>query len=272
MQQHLPFVQSDDIISTLILIVTLLVLQSYLRRKIFKWKFANPQVRVKWLAQVRIIVVALMFFGLLFIWGPQLKEFALSVTALAAALVIATKELILCLMGGLLKASNHLFSIGDRISVSDYHGDVIDHTFMSTRLREIGPGQQLHQYTGREVVIPNSLFLTNAVFNESELGPFSLHIIQVPLDDLTQLDRYEATLIACATELTHPYKQEASNSLTRISFQEGVDTPSVEPRVSIRLLEHGRADLYLRVPVPTKRKGRVEQDILHAFVKKITAQ
>ena len=261
---------SNDVVSTIVLLVFVGLLRIYLREKIFRWKFANPQLRIKWFMQVRILCFGIGILGLLFIWGPELKEFALSVTALAAAMVLATKELILCFMGGILKASNHMFTVGDRIVVDEFHGDVIDHSFLTTRLREIGPGQSLHQYTGREVVIPNSLLLSNAVINESELGPFTLHTFSIPLEDLKDLDRYEKILLDSANEITHTFKKEASNSLTRISFQEGVDTPSVEPRISIKLTGANRADLFMRVAVPTKRKGKIEQDITRVFISKLS--
>ena len=61
-------------------------------------------------------VVLLLLFALS-LWLPQIQEFALSITAIAVALVIATKELLLCLLGSMLVRTAGAFSIGDWIRV-----------------------------------------------------------------------------------------------------------------------------------------------------------
>src|SRR5690606_27740699 len=94
-----------------------------------------------WLFIAKRLPGIILLIGILFIWGQELRDFALSLVAVAAALVLATKEVILCLMGGLLKASTKLFENGDRISVSGYKGKVIDHTLLTTTLIETGPGR-----------------------------------------------------------------------------------------------------------------------------------
>jgi small-conductance mechanosensitive channel len=68
--------------------------------------------------------VVLLLLGLVLIWAPQLWTFALSLAAVAVEIVVATKEMILCISGSLMRASPRAFSVGDWIEVADVRGEV----------------------------------------------------------------------------------------------------------------------------------------------------
>ncbi|MDZ7811403.1 MAG: hypothetical protein U5L11_16880 [Arhodomonas sp.] len=61
---------------------------------------------------MRNLAVIIAAIGLVLIWLPALHTFALSITAFAVALVIATKELILA-SGTVLRTLSRPFEIGD---------------------------------------------------------------------------------------------------------------------------------------------------------------
>ena len=109
--------------STVLLVVAVLVLRSISARFIRK-NVTTAELRTKWLVQSRNAFVLLLVLGLVLIWGEELRTVALSVVAIAVALVVATKELILCLIGSMLKAGTSAFDIGDRIQIKEYRGDV----------------------------------------------------------------------------------------------------------------------------------------------------
>ena len=88
--------------------------------------------------------------------------------AILAALVIGTKELIMCFLGSIVKAGSNAFSLGDRIRIGDIEGDVIDQNLLSTQLQEVAEGQ----YSGQLVSLPNSMFLNQAIHPEPYLFQF----------------------------------------------------------------------------------------------------
>jgi hypothetical protein len=94
--------------------------------------------------------------------NEQLRTLVVSFIALAVALVIATKELILCLSGAIVRAASKSYSI-ETESISRARGGCRGPDLFPTTLLEIGPGNASHQYTGRAIVLPNSLLLTNPV-------------------------------------------------------------------------------------------------------------
>src|SRR5690625_7675079 len=66
------------------------------------------------------------------------------------------------------------------IQIKDFRGDVIDQNFLATTILEVGPGKITHQLTGRMTVIPNSLFVSEPVINESFTNDFVLHVFTIP--------------------------------------------------------------------------------------------
>lgn len=144
---------------------------------------------------------------------------ALSLIAFAVAFVVAIKELFMCLSGSVLKTSSGAFRVGDRIQVRDFRGDVIDQTLLSTTLLEVGPGKLTHQRTGRKLVLPKSLFISDPVTNESFIHAYGLHVFTVPikLEDDWQAARQVLIVRKMPTQLTGPSRLGQAASWPRIA-------------------------------------------------------
>ena len=251
-----------SLIAIIILIITRIVSHKILISR--NWKSAES--RLKWLSFFKNINLFLIFVILLLIWGNQLKNFALSVMAILAALVLATRELLLCISGSIIRSVSHSFHIGDRIEIYGIRGNVIDQTIFSTTILEIGPGLESQQLTGREVVIPNSMFLLHPVINETFTDEYILHIFNIPLEKDTNWKEAERILIEISNNECKGYIKEAARSMKKIQRKLGIDAPSVEPRVHIRLDDVGIILLSVRIPVPTQEKNIVEQKIIRKFL------
>jgi hypothetical protein len=48
--------------------------------------------------------------------------------------------------------------------------------------------------------------------------------------------------------------------------QHSLDAPGVEPRVQIQLPEPERVNLVLRLPIPARRRGRLEQELIRRYL------
>jgi small-conductance mechanosensitive channel len=186
---------------------------------------------------------------------------ALSLTAIAVALVIATKEMILCVMGSLLRASARAFTIGDRIEIEGVHGDVIDHGLFATTILEVGPG---HLWTGRALTVPNSMFLSSPITNESFATRYVLHIIRVPISR-QEIEGASDVLKAIGEEVCAPFLPEARDHLEAEAARHGLERPLVNPRVTIALVDPANVDLLLRIPTPVRDRGDIEQEVLRRW-------
>lgn len=258
---HFPQIARTAVLIALVLLTRVIAI-----RRIRSAEGMSKDMRRRWSAQVRLITLLLIVLGLLLIWGAELKTFALSVVAIAAAIVIATKELIMCVSGTLLRASGKSFQIGDRIEIGSFRGDVVDQTLLTTTILEVGPGTNIHQHTGRTIVIPNSVLLTTPVLNETFLDEYMLHAFSVPLgadDEWIQCER--ALLDAARTECS-AFMREAQEHIEHTVRKEGLDPLSVEPRVTLRIESKDQISMLARIPVPARRKGRIEQAILRRYL------
>jgi small-conductance mechanosensitive channel len=151
-----------DALASLLIIAVALALRGAALQALRRSKLEIDD-QLRWRAQIRNITIVVVLLAVTIVWAQELRAVAISVAAIAAALVLATKEFIMCLTGSMLRASGGSFRVGDRIEVAGVRGDVLDIGPLTTAVLEVGPGHSIHQRTGRKITLPNSVFLANAV-------------------------------------------------------------------------------------------------------------
>ncbi len=255
-----------NILSTLALIIGILLLRSFALRSVRESEAASHETRLRWIVHIRNFTVILFLIGAAAIWAQELRSAALSFAALAVAFVISTKELILCLQGGFLRSSDRPFSVGDRIEIQEYRGDVVDQSMFTTTILEIGPGHSSHQYTGRAIVLPNSLFLSAPIINETFTDDYVLHLFTFPMALDDHWREAERALLRAAQEECQPFLAQAASYMEKLARNRGLETPNVNPRISLNFPEPGHVNLLVRIPAPARLKGRIEQAILRKFL------
>lgn len=259
------FVISDAVLSLLassaILMVVVFILRALTTRFIQR-TVHSPELRGKWLVNSRNGFLLLLLLGLVMIWGEELRTLALSIVAIAVAFVVATKELILCFTGSILKSGSRSFVLGDRIQVKDLRGDVIDQSLLATTILEVGPGKHLHQRTGRRIVIPNALFVSEPVINESFTTHYDFHVFTVPFKREDNWQAAQEALLASATRHCEPYLELVRRYMSKIGNQRGLMMPSVDPRVTIQVPVAGEIHLTVRIPAKAGERNFIEQAIL----------
>lgn len=253
--------------SSLVLLLAVLLLRS-LTARFIRRTVTSGELRRKWLVQTRNALILLFFLGLVMIWGEELRTLAFSVVAIAVALVLATKELILCVTGSILKTGAGSFNIGDRIQIKDFRGDVIDQTLLATTILEVGPGKLTHQRTGRMAVIPNAMFLSEPVINESYTRHYVLHVFTVPFERTDDWRTAQKRLLEVAQQHCESYLEEARLYMKRLNEERGLDSSPVDPRVTIQLADAKEIHLVVRIPVRASQRSSVEQSILSVVFSK----
>jgi small-conductance mechanosensitive channel len=171
---------SRGIPSTILLLLSLFVLRWIALRYVRRERRLSKELKLRWQNVIKNVFVLAGFLGLVLIWAPQLRAFALSLTAVVVAIVIATKELILCVSGSLLRASSSTFVIGDLVEYAGHTGYVVDQNLLTTELQEIDAMSGLP--SGHQIVLPNSLFLNHPVKNYSHLRPYTVHSFSLHID------------------------------------------------------------------------------------------
>ncbi|MGH7231452.1 MAG: mechanosensitive ion channel family protein [Nitrospiraceae bacterium] len=254
------------LLKSVILLAVVLLARVVLVRAVLRSEALTVETRRRWVLNIRNSMVLIFVTGLVFIWFHELSTFAVSLVAIAVAIVLATKELILCLSGAVLRAGTNAFTLGDRIEIQGMRGNVLDQNLLATTLLEIGPGHTSSQYTGRAVIVPNSLLLSHPVINETYMKDFVVHIMTIPLGAHDDWQCAEKLLLEIAMSECAPFLPNAQRHMKKLEGKAWLDAPSVQPRVSIQIPEPGRLNLLLRIPAPAHRTSRLEQAILRRFL------
>jgi small-conductance mechanosensitive channel len=269
MREMLPVIGSSvffDLLKSLLLLLTLLIMRTVVVRAIRRNHTLTIDAKRRWIVASRNSMVLGLFVGLVVIWAHELEAFAVSLVALAATVVLATKELILCWSGAALRVGGSVSGVGDRIQLGVYRGVVLEHDVFATKLLEIGPGVTSHLYTGRIVIFPNSLLFTNPLIKESPSQEYGLYVLSVPILSSENWQAAERALLEAAKAECAPFMNQMAQQMKLLEQRNLLEAPSPDPRITIQLPEAGRIHLVLRFPAPDRGRSRVEQAILRRYL------
>lgn len=270
MEQVIDYLQEHPWVYRLAASIAVIPLTYVLRVMAMRWVKKSPiksaDLRRRWMGTVQQLSVVLAVLIVFLIWASQIQALALSLVAVAAAVVIATKELLLCLLGGMLKASCGMYTLGDRIEINSMRGQVIDQGLLTTRLMEVGPGKLVQQYTGRVLVMPNAWLLSHTLINETDTSDYDLHAFIVPIKAEDDWRQHERWLLDAAEQACKPHLEDARKSIDRYAEKRFMDKITVNPRVIPSIPEPDRIDLVVRIPVPTGMEGRLQRMIIRKYL------
>lgn len=272
LEKILKTFESQDLYIFGATIASLFLLYLLTGRAIRHSRMANDQKR-RFIGNLRGLFIFILLSSILILWANQLYQFIISIAALMAGFAIAGKEVFLCFGGSFYKAFARPFSVGSRIQVDGIRGDVVDVGLMSTQILEVGPKDYTQQLTGRMITVPNSIFLTAEVFNETdsvaEHQDFVLHIIKVPIKIDSNWEKHRNTLLECANTACDKYVKPATLFFQHLSKKKHVDVPLINPRINIKFDGPEQVFLIVRVCVPVDKKGSIEQEIIRNYLNKI---
>jgi len=229
LSEMISILKSWDILkqvsSTVVLFLAFFLFRWSVIVTIRRWNAPSPDEKRRWIIQAKNISLIILAMGLFGIWATELRAFAISLVAVAAAIAISTKEVLQCFLGGFYKASARPFELRDRIEVGNFRGEVIDHNFFSTTLLEIGPSRDNQQLSGRQIVLPNSLLLSNAIVNQGLQQEYVLQSIRVTVYPEESLQALESAMLNAANAECSAFLEPARQSIERLQQREGLDLP-----------------------------------------------
>ncbi len=262
---------ANQAISTLILIASFILLRKLSESILRGHAEVLSEDRRRLLTYSRNALVLVLVIGLALIWAPALRTFALSVTAFFVALVIATKELILCLTGGLLRTSAGAFRVGDWVRIGEIRGEVIDLSIMSVTLQELESTPGYHTFTGRTVTLPNSIFLSAAVVNENFYKKFVYHTITITLDKDDDPTAVADIMMCGLQDALQPHHDVARRYNSLITRRAGIEMPAIGPRTRFSTSPEGRPRVMATAFMPTHEIENIERSVLERVFTAIRA-
>ena len=258
-----PYIKT--VILSLFLIFFFIVLRKFLYRSIDNKKI-NNQDKAFLKKKSSQYLTYTVFVCVFFIWFAQLQIFFVSMFAIAAAIVVAFKELIMCFTGGTLINISNIFKIGHRIEVDGVRGFVIEKNLLTTKVLEIGPEDNSQQTTGDVITIPNSQMLSKYIVNESYFKGYSIKSFIYKIDNESDVLRFENEILTISTSLCSKYLESARKNISSFCQKEGVHVPSVDPRTKI-IVDAGKDfSVLVKLAVPTSEVANIEQELNRFFL------
>jgi small-conductance mechanosensitive channel len=242
------------------LLVGMALLASHLWARYLSRGSISAEKRRLHLVWARNIIWFAALLVIVSVWASTIAGFALSVAAVAGALLIVSKELVMCVHGYLYVTLVQPFKIGDVIEFNHLHGRVVDIDMFATTLVEL---DKAGQRTGKVAEFPNGLLLTHPLINASPNGAYVLHAIQIPIPERIShdLDHIEAAALAAADRATAVWSEEAMNHFRKASEENFIALPSGKTKVSWDFSDPEHLVLVVRVACPVGQRAKVEQAV-----------
>jgi small-conductance mechanosensitive channel len=214
---------------------------------------------------IKNIVGGICLLLIVTIWATTIAGAALSLAAVAGAILLVSKEFLANILGSALLAISRPYRVGDFIDIDHTRGRVLDTDLMVTKIAETLEG---HQLTGRIAVLPNSLLLTRPVKNLTATGAYVVNLLNVVVERTDDLLFLETALLSAARDVCMPWLIEANQHLQRMESLELIDLPSAEPRVLVQLDDCAEeSTLSLRYACRPNDRVKVEQEILRRYLR-----
>ncbi len=265
-QQAIEFLLTQKLVLTLIVVILIALVRRIVLSLIRGDRdFITDKQRI-WMSVTKNSAFALLVFLVFALWRSEINEFALSVTAIAVAIVVASKEIILCFTGSIQRASSRSFRIGDWIEVGSLCGEVIDHNLMATVIQEIDLHHGQYHYTGKTATLPNSMFFTYPVKNLNFMKRYVFHNFAIVVHDFVNLYPLLPDLENHIEQHCSYFSEVARRYNAMIEKHAGVDLPGADPHVYIDSTPTGEQRVHVMIFCPTEKANYLEQLIRKDFM------
>lgn len=215
------------------------------------------------------VIVFIAAAAILVLWAHTLKQKGTFLGLLGAGLAIALREPLLSIAGRFAIFSGHMYSAGDRIEFQKMSGDVIDIGFFYTRLLEIGSWISGDQYSGRILLIPNSLIFGSPVMN------YTLHLsliwdeIHLPITYRSNMERASRILTEVGGEYTREFLKNAERELEQMRRHFLMPKLQLQPEVYLKVTSNW-LQLTMRYMVDPKQRRAASSYIYTEVFKRVS--
>lgn len=181
------------------------------------------------------IIVFAAGIAIVLLWARTLQRTGTFLGLLGAGVAIALKEPLLSIAGRLAIFSGHMYNAGDRIEMQKMIGDVIDIGFFYTRMLEVGAWISGDQYSGRILLVPNSMIFGTPIIN------YTLHLayiwdeVSLPITYESNMQAATQILLDIGREYSKQFLDNAQQQLERMQKDFLVPKLELEPAVYVKV-------------------------------------
>ena len=244
-----------------IAIIFFLWLIRFIVIKIVHKKVSDLQIRYKW--QKNSIYFAVVF-GIILIsreWFKGIQYLTTYFGLLSAGLAIALKDIIESMVGWAFILWRNLFTVGDRIQIGDYKGDIVDIRLFKFTLLEIGNWVDAEQSTGRLMDIPNNMVFTHVLANYSKGFEFIWNEIPILVTFESDWKKAKSILSEIANHNVEHLSKSAEEKIKSANKKFLISYKKYKPIVYTSIKDSG-VMLTIRYLIDPKKRRGSEQAIM----------
>lgn len=231
-------------------------------------RIGDPGSRYAVRKGLRVVALAFLLMVVAGLWMRDHGNAVLAGGLLAAGLAVALQDVVRSFVGGLVVFVTRLYGVGDRITVGDTTGDVVDVDVLYTTLMEVQRTGAEGRATGGLSHIPNHAVLASSVTNFTKEHSFLWDEVELPLSYGSDRDRAREAAEAIAREATEDIRARARGGLPRFLSRYYMTRVDLEPSVSIRVTDD-YVVLRLRYLTEARRRGSLRTEITHRLLEAV---
>ncbi len=225
-------------LASIVLIGAFLYLRLLLLRLLHK-RVTDATLSYTWRRRITYAVTVLLILLIGWIWSDTFQSIGTLLGLVAAALVLAVRDLIANVAGWVFIHSRRLFGVGDRIEISSHTGDVIDIRLFEFTLLEVGNWVHADQSTGRIIHVPNGKVLTDPLINYTKDFNFIWNELSVIITFESNWQKAKSILSSIAGGVLADTSTEAREQLKKAAERYMIFFRNLTPIVYTRVQENG---------------------------------
>lgn len=236
------YVTNETIVTNLFLTALVFTI-SYLVFSVFVGMIIVKQIqdlKTRYTAKKAVSILSIVFIVVLClrIWVTDTSSLLVIIGIIAAAVALALQDVFKNIMGGILIIVSGYYRIGERISIDDTFGDVMDIGILNTTLMEIGGWVRGDQPSGRLLVVPNGLVLNHSFYNYTRDHSFIWDEISIPLTYESDWRRARDIILSIIKMETDAKTEQAEAEIERLGEKYYLPRKVVEPSVYVTLTDN----------------------------------
>jgi small-conductance mechanosensitive channel len=236
------YVTNETNIQNLFL-TSLVLLISYLIFSVIIGLFLIKRIqdlKTRYTATKVVSILSIVFIVVLClrIWVIDTSALIVSLGIIGAALAFVLQDILKNFVGGILIIVSGYYRIGDRISIDEKFGDVMDIGLMNTILMEIRGWVGGDQPSGRLIVVPNGVVLSHSFINYTRDHSFVWDEISIPLTYESDWRRAKEIVLSILKKETEALTKQAEVEIEEIGERYYLPKKVVEPSVYISLTDN----------------------------------
>lgn len=237
-------------------------LAKYFATELIKQKTSKQGADKRYLINnIKNAINVILFISLFAVWSAELQRFALSIAAFVVAIVLATKEIIQCVVGFIYISSTNPFRVGDWIQTKDFTGEVTATDWAKVTLLELDPKD--HSYTGRSVFVPNSQLITLPIINLNYMRRYVNHTFSIVREEPNfNPFIFKQALIDNAIAYCTDFSDVAERYNSLIESRLDIKISGPQPSVVFNTTDIGKIRITISLFCPTKQAQVIEQKLV----------